>query len=154
MHNLRYLAASCLLTVAASVDPLVDLSYTSYQGVANPGGISQWLGIRYAAPPIGDLRFATPQDPPNNATVQSAQDHGPLCLAVGSSYNATSQSEDCLFLDVYAPCNATSDSKLPVFFFIQGGGYAANSNPNLNGSGLIEAADMNMVVVTFNYRVG
>lgn len=45
-------------------------------------------------------------------------------------------------------------SKLPVFVFIQGGGFNANSNPNLNGTGLIEASDHNLIVVTFNYRVG
>lgn len=55
---------------------------------------------------------------------------------------------------MYAPTNATADSKLPVFFFIQGGGFNVDSNPNLNGSGLITAADMDMVVVNFNYRVG
>lgn len=63
-------------------------------------------------------------------------------------------SEDCLFLDVYAPTNATSKSKLPVYFFIQGGAFNANSNANYNGSGLIKASGMNIVVVNFNYRVG
>ena len=62
-------------------------------------------------------------------------------------------SEDCLFLDVYAPSNATA-SELPVYFFIQGGGFNTNSNPNYNGSGLITASGMNIVIVTFNYRVG
>ena len=63
--------------------------------------------------------------------------------------------EDCLFLDVYAPTNAVSSgSKLPVYFFIQGGGFASLSNPNYNGSGLVEASGNNIVVVTFNYRVG
>jgi len=59
-----------------------------------------------------------------------------------------------LFLDVYAPSNTTPDSKLPVYFFIQGGGFNQNSNANLNGSGLIKAGDMDLIVVTFNYRVG
>lgn len=44
--------------------------------------------------------------------------------------------------------------KLPVFFWIQGGGFAVNSNANYNGTGLIKASGNNMVVVTFNYRVG
>ena len=57
-------------------------------------------------------------------------------------------------MDVFAPSSATKQSKLPVFFFIQGGGFNANSNPNLNGSGLIAASDMNIVVVEINYRVG
>ena len=57
-------------------------------------------------------------------------------------------------MDVYAPSNTTPDSKLPVYFFIQGGGFNQNSNANLNGSGLIKAGDMDLIVVTFNYRVG
>ena len=154
MRDLASLACLALAGVCAAVDPLVSLDYTSYRGTANLGGVSQWLGIRYAAPPVGDLRFAAPADPPSNATEQAATQHGPLCLAVGSSYNETTQSEDCLILDVYAPSNATKDSALPVLFFIQGGGYASDSNPNLNGTGLITAADMDMVVVNFNYRVG
>lgn len=65
------------------------------------------------------------------------------------------QSEDCLFVDVYAPTNAVqSGKKLPVYFFIQGGGFAELSNANYNGTGLVEASGHNIVVVTFNYRVG
>jgi cholinesterase len=63
-------------------------------------------------------------------------------------------SEDCLFLDVYAPSNATAQSKLPVFFFVQGGGFNSNSNPNYDGRGLIVASNYSIIVVTFNYRVG
>lgn len=63
-------------------------------------------------------------------------------------------SEDCLYLDVFAPSNATNTSALPVFFFIQGGGFVNNANPNINGRGLIMASEHNMVVVTSNYRVG
>lgn len=62
--------------------------------------------------------------------------------------------EDCLYLDVYAPTNATTDSFLPVFVFIQGGGFNDNANPNLNGTGLIKASSDSIVVVTLNYRVG
>lgn len=65
------------------------------------------------------------------------------------------QSEDCLFVDVYAPTNAIrSGKRLPVYFFIQGGGFAELSNANYNGTGLVEASGHNIVVVTFNYRVG
>lgn len=63
-------------------------------------------------------------------------------------------SEDCLFVDVYAPSGAAGTKKLPVYFYIQGGGFAKNSNANYNGAGLIKASGDNIVVVTFNYRVG
>lgn len=66
---------------------------------------------------------------------------------------SSSQSEDCLFLDVYAPSNATETSKLPVYVFIQGGGFNSNSDPNLNGTSLVKASKYNIIVVTFNYRV-
>ena len=57
-------------------------------------------------------------------------------------------------MDVYAPSSATEKSKLPVFFWIQGGGYTGNSNPNYNGTNLINSSGGNVVVVNFNYRVG
>ena len=64
-------------------------------------------------------------------------------------------SEDCLFVDVFAPTEAvTADKKLPVFFWIQGGGFAENSNPHYNGSGLVEASGNTIVVVMLSYRVG
>lgn len=64
------------------------------------------------------------------------------------------QSEDCLYLSVYAPAKASPTSNLPVFFFIQGGGFNANANPNLDGTGLVKASGDGIIVVTLNYRVG
>lgn len=69
----KSLLASVTFAISvAAVDPLVTLDYTSYQGTAFSGGLSQWLGMRFASPPIGDLRFAAPVDPPVNKTVQVA----------------------------------------------------------------------------------
>lgn len=62
--------------------------------------------------------------------------------------------EDCLFLDVSAPTNATNLSKLPVMVFIQGGGWTSDSNGNFNGSLLVENSGNNVIVVSLNYRVG
>ncbi|KAI1121756.1 vacuolar triacylglycerol lipase [Nemania abortiva] len=141
-------------TVAGTLT--TNTSCNTYTGIAGADGVAQWLGIRFAAPPIGDLRFMPPTDPscddggvqlPNNT-------HGKICLATGGSPTDTKTSEDCLFLDIYTPNNATSNSKLPVFFFIQGGGFNSLSNGNYLGNGLIKASGYNIVVVTFNYRVG
>jgi carboxylesterase type B len=78
--------------------------------------------------------------------------HGPVCHATPSTALDSSRSEDCLYLDVYAP----SDNKgnHPVYVYFLGGGFNELSSPNKNGGPLIVAADMDMVVVTFNYRVG
>ncbi|KAL1629157.1 hypothetical protein SLS56_005600 [Neofusicoccum ribis] len=137
-----------------AVPPTVALAYSTYQGTPYANGITEWLGIRYAAPPTGDLRFQAPRDPYKVAGVTVADTHGPLCIATAASPSVTTTAEDCLFLDVYAPSNASRHSALPVYFYIQGGGFNGNTNPNYNGKGLILASGMNMVVVTFNYRVG
>ena len=63
-------------------------------------------------------------------------------------------SEDCLFANVFAPTHATNSSKLPVYVFIQGGGFNNNGNANLDGSDLVRASGKQIVVVNFNYRVG
>lgn len=65
----------CLLSTllpACAVQPLVDLGYSRFLGSALPNGVSQWLGMRYAAPPLGNLRFRAPQDPPLNRSIQIA----------------------------------------------------------------------------------
>ncbi|MBE3047988.1 carboxylesterase family protein [Candidatus Bathyarchaeota archaeon] len=66
----------------------------------------------------------------------------------------TPTSEDCLFINVFAPADATEDSKLPVWFFIQGGGYATNANANYNGTEVVDKSGKGLVMVNFNYRVG
>ncbi|OKL56948.1 hypothetical protein UA08_07827 [Talaromyces atroroseus] len=127
------------------------LDYASYRGYDQANGVSFWKGMRYAAAPTGSLRFAGPQDPDVEVEVQDATTDGARCIATSTYPIPSTQSEDCLFLDVFAPTNATD---LPVYFFIQGGGYNSLSNADYDGTGLIEASGYNIVVVTFNYRVG
>ncbi|KAE8440962.1 hypothetical protein EG329_006151 [Mollisiaceae sp. DMI_Dod_QoI] len=149
-----------LATIASAVDPLVDLTYAKYQGQTLQNGVNQWLALRFAAPPTGSLRFAAPQPPVTQSSIQDATKEGALCVAANSpeglQYGSARQpmAEDCLFLAIYSPLNATEDSKLPIMFFIQGGGFTSDSNGNFNGTGLVQASGMNMMVVRINYRVG
>lgn len=130
----------------------VDLGYSKYQGEASAGGVNQYLGMRFAAPPLGDLRWRAPADPVFNKTVQPATAFGPTCEIVG--YTFPILSEDCLFINVFAPTNATARSKLPVWFFISGGGYSGLSNANYRGTDVIPASNHSIILVNFNYRVG
>ncbi|RAH67869.1 putative carboxylesterase [Aspergillus aculeatinus CBS 121060] len=134
--------------------PTVDLGYSKYQGTRLAGGVDQFLGMRYAAPPLGDLRFRAPQDPVTNATLQTATEYGPICIGVDQDNSPADWTEDCLFINVFKPSTATPQSKLPVWFFIQGGGYAQNSNSNYNGTAVVEESGHGLVFVTLNYRVG
>ncbi|KAK9772845.1 putative Carboxylic ester hydrolase [Seiridium cardinale] len=152
MHY-RWLVFSALFIVCEAVLSTVTIGCNSYTGVNNSLGVTQWLGVRYAAPPLGNLRFSPPQDPPCSSINQSAATHGNICLSTGASIS-NSTGEDCLFMDIFAPSRATTRSQLPVFFFIQGGGFNGDANPNIDGTGLIKASNDSIIVVNFNYRVG
>ncbi|CAG8926009.1 unnamed protein product [Penicillium salamii] len=131
----------------------VDLGYSRYQGVSLSNGVDQYLGISYAKPPLGNLRFRAPESPERADGILDASSFGPLCVGVGQSTN-DGLAEDCLFVNVWSPTNATVNSKLPVWFFIQGGGYANDANGNYNGSEVVEQSGGDIVFVNFNYRVG
>ncbi|KAJ7795184.1 Alpha/Beta hydrolase protein, partial [Mycena olivaceomarginata] len=111
--------------------------------------------MRFAAPPLGNRRWRAPADPLVETSSVQASAHGPICYNLGAAFDptATTLSEDCLFIDVYTPSGASETSKLPVWFFSQGGGYIQNSNANYNGTGVIVESARNIVVVNFNYRV-
>jgi carboxylesterase type B len=64
--------AAIFSTAALAVDPVVNLGYSQYRGIPLANGITQWLGIRFAAAPLGDLRFRAPQDPPTISGTQIA----------------------------------------------------------------------------------
>jgi hypothetical protein len=70
---LSIITLSLVLTLAVHATPTidVDLNYTQYEGSKLPSGINQWLGMRYAAPPLGQLRFTAPQDPPKGPKQQA-----------------------------------------------------------------------------------
>lgn len=67
---------------------------------------------------------------------------------------SSTKDEDCLFVNVWTPANASVLSKLPVWVYIQGGGYGQNSNANYNGSNVVAKSGHQIVFVNFNYRVG
>lgn len=70
--------------------PVVDLGYAQYQGTVFPGGIKQFLGMRYAAPPVGDLRFAAPRDPKlEKSIIKANKVCSPLAPTILRSYRLT-----------------------------------------------------------------
>jgi para-nitrobenzyl esterase len=131
-------------------------------------GTLAWLGIPYAKPPVGELRWKAPQEPDPWSGARDATAFGPACLQIGRIYGPGANnrydasigdtlglalgSEDCLTLNIWRP--STSEADLPVLFFIHGGsgvsGYTAD--PVYDGARL--AATANAVVVTANYRLG
>ncbi|MBB5956443.1 para-nitrobenzyl esterase [Saccharothrix tamanrassetensis] len=119
------------------------------RGVAK-GDHVLFQGIPYAAPPKGELRWSAPQRPEKWDGVRDATKPGNPCPQVGSSYSETKATdEDCLFLNVTTP-TGTSKPK-PVMVWVHGDG-AVGAGHFFDGSRLAVQGDV--VVVTFNYRMG
>ncbi|KAG1856414.1 Alpha/Beta hydrolase protein [Suillus subluteus] len=158
------------LSATVSV-PIVNLGYAQYQGsVDTATNITSFLGIRYAAPPVGDLRWAAPQPPLTVSGVQQATTQPNECnqAVIGNSptnpfestslrKRAISQSEDCLFLNVYTPGSevvATPAGGLPVVVWIHGGGYTEGAISEFNGADLIIESSYGVITVLLQYRLG
>ncbi|MBK5968390.1 Fumonisin B1 esterase [Thiorhodovibrio litoralis] len=133
---------------------VVETRSGSVSGIFD-GDVDAYLGIPYAAPPVGDLRWRLPERESAWEGLYQAESLAPACpqdLGVTNIYGLTSVSEDCLYLNVWIPQNAGADP-LPVMFFMHGGQYIGGSasEASYNGAAL---ARQGVVVVTANYRLG
>jgi para-nitrobenzyl esterase len=123
----------------------------------NEGKVRAFLGLPYAAPPVGALRWKRSQPPLKWQGVREATAFGAHCaqnrVFEDTVFLDSGPSEDCLFLNVYTPAAARANSKLPVMFWIHGGGYeaGAGSEPR-HGGDYLPLKDV--VLVTINYRLG
>lgn len=123
----------------------------------NEAGTHQaFLGIPFAQPPVGDLRWRPPQPLPAFAEPYVATQFGAGCTQFSPSTQVFIASEDCLFLNIWRPSGANTpdaDSKLPVMLYIHGGAFSlgAGSEPQYDGGVL--AAKHNVIVVSINYRL-
>ena len=114
------------------------------------GGTDEYLGIPYAAPPVGQLRWAPPQPPGAWAGVRPATKFAPHCAQPAGVFGRASTSEDCLYLNVYAPAK-NRGHHLPVMIWIHGGGFVGGESDDYNPSALVAHG---VIVVTINYRLG
>ncbi|KAM4801397.1 liver carboxylesterase 1-like isoform X1 [Urocitellus parryii] len=153
-----------------SSPPVVDTvhgkvlgQYVSLEGSAQP--VAVFLGVPFAKPPLGPLRFAPPQPAEPWSSVKNATSYPPMCSqdAVGGQVLSelfTNRkenipfrfSEDCLYLNIYTPADLTKKSRLPVMVWIHGGGLVVGGASTYDGLPL--SALENVVVVTIQYRLG
>jgi para-nitrobenzyl esterase len=147
------------LATAARADSLtVKTALGKVHGkTINDGKVKAFMGLPYAAPPVGELRWKAPEPAAKWKGERDATKYGNHC-AQGHVFDDMifqdgGDSEDCLYLNVYAPADAKDKSKLPVMFWIHGGGYSggASSEPRHNGDFL---PTKGVVLVTINYRLG
>ncbi|HVW03904.1 MAG TPA: carboxylesterase family protein [Vicinamibacterales bacterium] len=169
----RLVLATIIVSVCAGLAArAVDPTATVAQGVlvgTTDNGVAAFLGVPFAAPPVGDLRWAPPRPAAKWSEPRQAKAFAPACtqtLAAGGRAQWTSEymspdapgvSEDCLYLNIWTPAALTGASRpaanLPVLFWIYGGGFNEGSGavPVYNGANL---AKKGLIVVNVNYRVG
>jgi para-nitrobenzyl esterase len=166
------------LRSAAAIGPLVLLSVPASQAAAEPpiatttrakpalieagavegvakDGLTAYLGVPFAAPPVGDLRWREPQPVAPWKGTRRAISFAPACMQKGVSMPGEKPpitSEDCLYLNIWTPAKA-ADERLPVIAWIHGGGYTngSASMPLYWGDRL---AQQGVIVVTIAYRLG
>jgi len=141
----------------ATDDRVIETTHGPVRG-AEDGDIATWKGIRYAAPPVGDLRFRRPEPPERSAGITDATSYGSACpqpafpnmpIDLGAP-----QDEDCLRLNVWASADTEPGDAKPVMVWLHGGAYmlGSGSQPLYDGRRLAAGGDV--VVVTVNYRLG
>ena len=147
------LAAVLALAGAARAEPVAQTQNGKVTGIATEG-MQAFLGIRYAAPPVGPLRWQPPQPVPASLATTAATAFGPHCAQLAGPYGVASTSEDCLYLNVYRPKLPPHESPaaLPVMVWIHGGGLVVGESDLYDPVKLV--TDGKTIVVTINYRLG
>jgi para-nitrobenzyl esterase len=152
-------AASALVTAIAAIGVTAARQSTALVVVTDRGavrgtaraGMRRFLGIPYAAAPVGGLRWRPPRRHPAWTGVRGAKAFHSSCPQVPSLLWQPSTDEDCLFLNVFTPLAANAGSGYPVMVWIHGGGLVSGESSDYLPAGLVARG---VVVVTLNYRLG
>ncbi|KAJ7086182.1 alpha/beta-hydrolase [Mycena belliarum] len=141
----------------ASLDATIKTG--TFRGISTTNGIEKWLGLRFAEPPVGSLRFKAPV-PITKASggIVNASAFGNACPQPASATLGAPVAEDCLFLNIFRPQNTSANAKLPVLFWIHGGAYTTNSasNPQFDPTSILQrstALNKPIIFVSTNYRL-
>lgn len=136
-----------------SSGPVVSVEQGALRGRADRGA-QEFLGVPYAAPPVGESRLRAPAEPRRWSGLREADRQAPACLQFSPFGLSDPQavSEDCLYLDVYRPRGARAGTRLPVILWMHGGAYSQGTGTQFGGRTMAELT--NSVVMSINYRLG
>ncbi len=151
-----FMMYSCTSQKRQDLSPRVKIANGILEGKQDSTtGVLEFLGIPFAKPPVGDLRWKAPQPVDNWKGVREANKFGPRPMQANvfgdMHFRSDSMSEDCLYLNVWTPTKKSAKG-LPVLVYFYGGGFVAGSSdePRYDGASL---AQKGIVVVTANYRL-
>ncbi|WP_405787461.1 carboxylesterase family protein [Streptomyces sp. NBC_00029] len=147
-------AASLSSQPAGSPRPVVTLAQGGAVRGQSRDGAQEFLGVPYAAPPVGDARLRAPAPPPRRHGVREATRQAPACLQFSpfGLSDPAAVGEDCLYLDVYRPRTARPGARLPVIVWMHGGAYSQGTGTQFGGRTMADVTQS--VVVSINYRLG
>ncbi|VEN60655.1 unnamed protein product [Callosobruchus maculatus] len=152
--GLRLLLVLCFSSFVLSQDVTVKLPLGSVKGLkrSTVKGTSfySFQGIPYAEKPVGDLRFQAPVSKKKWDGTWDATKEGSICHQMKYEYKFLDQNEDCLFINIFTP---NISANLPVMFYVYGGGFIIGTSSE-DYYGPYFLMEENVVLVTFNYRVG
>lgn len=133
--------------------PVVSVAQGALRGRAHDGA-QEFLGVPYAAAPVGENRLRAPQSPRRWNGVREAVEQAPACLQFSpfGLSDPSAVSEDCLYLDVYRPGRSRAGSRLPVILWMHGGAYSQGTGTQFGGRTMAELTGS--VVISINYRLG
>ncbi len=142
------LAGSSIASAQAHPAPVVETTEGLVRGDVD-GNRFQWLGIPYAAPPVGARRWQPPAPPAPHHGMLHAVEKKSACPQDAGPFGVASQNEDCLYLNIYAPKPKPLDA--PVMVYIHPGSLVTGTGNSHDPAGLVQRGN---VVVTINYRIG
>jgi para-nitrobenzyl esterase len=150
------LAGLALVALPPAVAPAAGVVPTDEGPVrgTETAAVKEYLGIPYAAPPVGELRWRPPQPHARWRAPLDATHFGNHCPQTASFAGAASTSEDCLYLNVFVPKQGPGRAlakRLPVMVWIHGGGFTSGESDDYDPTRLVQRG---VVVVTLNYRLG
>jgi carboxylesterase type B len=121
-----------------------------------PQPVDAFLGIPYARPPVGDLRFRPAERFPNSTEIIDASNYGPAApgKALLPGGPALRQSEDCLSVNIFRPSKSNLAEKLPVAIYVHGGAYNRGSAAMHKTASMVAWSEEPFIAVTFGYRLG
>lgn len=129
--------------------PIVRVRQGWLRGIRAGDGLDRYLGVPYAAPPVGALRWKPPEPPAPWRGLRAAESLPPRCAQIG---NEGPGAEDCLYLNVFVPRHPHRPGRLPVLFYIHGGSLRVGSSWDDDPSRI--ASETETIVVMVNYRLG
>lgn len=150
-----------------SIETITERSTTSgtVVGTSAPNGAHEWMGIPYAEPPVGDLRWKAPASSTAWPDTWLALGASPVCTQIADLlsdapeelYGTPIGSEDCLYMNIWAPPFSPGGvpkggDRLPVMVWIHGGGNSVGDGGSYDGQFLAQM--YNVILITFNYRLG